>query len=98
LLIPLVHGNLFLICVGFIFGIGHGLLFPALNAMAVRDEPYNVRGKVTGIFTGGIDAGAFCGAFVLGMVGEFFGYSPLFICAGLVVLTGLGLFRLRPEL
>ncbi len=96
LLVPLVSGNLLLICVGFIFGIGHGLLFPAINAMAVRDEPYNVRGKVTGIFTGGIDAGAFCGALVLGMVGEFAGYSLLFICAGLVVLTGLLVFRTRP--
>ena len=53
LLVPLVHGNLLLVTVGFIFGIGHGLLFPALNAMAIRNEPYQVRGKITGIFTGG---------------------------------------------
>ncbi len=96
LLMPFVHGNLLLITVGFIFGIGHGLLFPSLNAMAVRNEPYAVRGKITGIFTGGIDAGAFCGSLILGIIGEFAGYSTLFICAGLVVLTGLGLFRLRP--
>ncbi len=96
LLVPLVTGNLILVMVGFIFGLGHGLLFPALNAMAVRNEPYRVRGKVTGIFTGGIDAGAFCGALLLGMVGELAGYSPLFICAGLVVLSGLLLIRARP--
>ncbi|WP_303721593.1 MFS transporter [Malonomonas rubra] len=96
LLIPLVHGDLLLIAVGFIFGIGHGLLFPALNAMAVRDEPYSIRGKVTGIFTGGIDSGAFLGALILGQVGELAGYTPLFICAGLVVSTGLVLFRVRP--
>ncbi|MCK5912561.1 MAG: MFS transporter, partial [Desulfuromusa sp.] len=69
LLLPLVYGNFLLLSVGFIFGIGHGLLFPALNAMAVRDEPYAVRGKVTGIFTGGIDAGVFCGALILGIIG-----------------------------
>ncbi len=97
LLVPLVHGNIMLVCVGFIFGIGHGLLFPALNAMAVRDEPYSVRGKVTGIFTGGIDAGAFSGALILGVIGEVTGYSSLFIWAGVVVLTGLWLFRLRPK-
>lgn len=96
LLIPLVHGNLLLLLVGFLSGIGHGLLFPALNALTVRDEPYAVRGKLTGIFTGGIDAGAFCGAMILGLVGELGGYPPLFICAGLVVLTGLLLFRARP--
>jgi MFS family permease len=97
LMVPLVNGHLILACVGFVFGIGHGLLFPALNAMAVRDEPYSVRGKVTGIFTGGIDAGAFCGALALGVVGELAGYTPLFLCAGMVVLSGLLLFRARPN-
>ncbi len=64
--------------------------------MAVRNEPYAVRGKITGIFTGGIDTGAFCGSLLLGIIGEFAGYSALFICAGLVVLTGVVVFRLRP--
>ncbi|MFK5926086.1 MAG: MFS transporter [Desulfuromusa sp.] len=96
LLVPLVHGNLLLVIVGFIFGIGHGLLFPALNAMAIRDEAYAVRGKVTGIFTGGIDAGIFCGALILGVIGETAGFTALFICAGLMVLSGLALFRLKP--
>ncbi len=96
LLVPLVHGDLFLLVVGFVFGIGHGLLFPALNAMAVRDEPYAVRGKVTGIFTGGIDAGVFCGALILGMIGEMAGFTALFTCAGLTVLSGLYLLRLKP--
>jgi MFS family permease len=97
LLVPLVHGDLLLLVVGFIFGIGHGLLFPALNAMAVRDEPYAVRGKVTGIFTGGIDAGIFCGALILGTIGDLAGFTVLFICAGLMVLSGLYLFRLKPD-
>ena len=64
--------------------------------MAVRDEPYAVRGKVTGIFTGGIDAGVFCGALILGVIGEMAGFTALFICAGLIVLSGLYLFRLQP--
>ena len=96
LLVPLVTGNLWLLAVGLIFGIGHGLLFPAINAMAVRDEPYHIRGKVTGIFTGGIDAGAFLGAMILGLVGEWAGYSALFICAGLVVISGLLIVRAKP--
>ena len=96
LLVPLVRGDLLLLIVGFIFGIGHGLLFPALNAMAVRDEAYAVRGKITGIFTGGIDAGIFCGALILGSIGNLTGFTTLFICAGLVVLSGLALFQLKP--
>ncbi len=97
LLVPLVHGNVSLLAVGFLYGIGHGLLFPALNAMAIRGEPYAVRGKVTGIFTGGINTGVFCGAFILGIVGENAGSTALFLCAGLTVLSGLYLFRLREQ-
>ncbi len=96
LLVPVIHGTLLLLTVGFIFGIGHGLLFPALNAMAIRDEPYAVRGKVTGIFTGGIDSGAFLGAMILGVIGEIAGFTALFICAGFVVLSGFYLLGLRP--
>ena len=62
----------------------------------VRDEPYAVRGKVTGIFTGGIDSGIFCGAVILGIIGKGAGFTALFICAGLIVLSGLYLFRLKP--
>lgn len=97
LLMPLVSNDFLLVLVGLLFGVGHGLLFPSLNAMAVRNEPYEVRGKITGIFTGGIDSGAFVGALILGGIGEVVGYQVLFSCAGLVVLLGLGLFRLRPQ-
>lgn len=95
LLMPLIHGNLLFLVAGFLFGLGHGLLFPSINAMAVRNEPYAVRGKITGIFTGGIDAGTFSGSLILGMVGEISGYDSLFVCAGLVMLCGLWVFRLR---
>ena len=96
LLVPLVSADLWLMAVGLLFGVGHGLLFPALNAMAIRNEPYQVRGKITGIFTGGIDSGAFCGALILGQIGEMAGYTALFLCAGAVVSGGLLLFRARP--
>ena len=96
LLVPLIHGKVLLLTTGFVFGVGHGLLFPSLNAMAIRDEPYAVRGKVTGIFTGGIDTGSFLGALILGVIGQYAGFTVLFICASLVMLSGFFLFRLRP--
>ncbi len=97
-LVPLVNSGLMLLLVGFLFGIGHGLLFPALNAMAIRDEPYSARGKVTGIFTGGIDSGAFIGAIILGIIGDFAGYTSLFLCAALLLSGGHLLLRfLRPS-
>jgi MFS family permease len=81
---------------GFLSGCGHGLLFPSLNTLAIRNEPSEIRGRVTGIFTGGIDGGAFVGSVVLGYIGEWAGLNALFAVAGGGLLMGLLLFRFRP--
>jgi dipeptide/tripeptide permease len=60
----------------------------------VRGEPAEVRGKITGIFTGSIDAGAFIGSIILGQIGEWAGFPTLFLAAGVALLLGLGVFRL----
>jgi len=80
---------------GALSGIGHGLLFPLLNTMAVREEPAAIRGKATGIFTGGLDTGIFAGSLTLGYIGEWFGLNALFVCAGLSMVTALLFFRFR---
>ena len=49
-----------------------------------------------GAFTGRIDTGVFTGSFMLGYVGEWAGFQALFFAAGLVLLMGVGIHRLRP--
>ena len=94
-LLPFTY-SLTMLCVAGVFsGIGHGLLFPILNTMAVRDEPAAIRGKATGIFTGGIDTGIFAGSLTLGYIGDWFGLNALFVCAGLSMVTALFFFRFR---
>jgi MFS family permease len=78
---------------GFMTGCGHGLLYPALNAYAIRNEPQSVRGKITGAYTGSIDAGAFVGSIMLGYVGELAGFQALFLAAGAAVLCAILVFR-----
>jgi MFS family permease len=95
LLLPFTHSLSFLILTGVCAGIGHGLLFPSLNTMAVRNEAAEIRGKATGIFTGGIDAGAFAGSLILGYIGQWFGLNALFVFAGLAMAAGLFLFGFR---
>ena len=80
-------GDALFILSGLLCGSGHGFLFPSLNALAVRGEPPAVRGKITGIFTGGLDFGVFSGSMILGLVGEAFGYGALFGLAGLALLV-----------
>lgn len=96
LLLPATYGPLLLGLAGAGAGIGHGLLFPTLNTLAVRGEPGEVRGKATGIFTGGIDAGIFAGSLILGYIGEDFGFPALFWAAGGGMAAGLLLFGFRP--
>jgi predicted MFS family arabinose efflux permease len=93
LLLPFTHSQLLLCTAGVISGTGHGLLFPLLNTMAVRNEPMSVRGKATGIFTGGIDTGIFAGSLIFGYIGDWFGLNVLFLCAGLSMASALILFR-----
>jgi len=78
---------------GFMTGCGHGLLYPALNAYVIRGEPCDVRGKITGVYTGSIDAGIFVGSVILGYVGEMEGFQVLFLVAGLAVLCAIFVFR-----
>jgi MFS family permease len=93
LVLILLGENTILALSGFLLGCGHGLLFPCLNALAIRDQPIDIRGKITGVFTGGIDTGAFAGSIVLGYIGEWLGFRALFFAAGLAVLAGLGVYK-----
>jgi MFS family permease len=88
-------GNVILGLSGFISGCGHGFLFPCLNSLAIRNEPVNIRGKINGVFTGGIDAGAFVGSVILGYIGEWAGFPTLFFAAGLALIIGLGIYKIR---
>jgi len=81
-----------LIISGLIAGCGHGFIFPCLSALAIRDEPIHIRGKINGVFTGGVDSGLFFGSIVLGYIGEWFGYRPIFLTTSLMLMTGLGIF------
>lgn len=95
--LPDCDSSALLVISGLLSGTGHGLLFPSLNAMAIRGEAYEVRGKVTGIFTGSIDGGAFVGSLLLGLIGELAGLSTLFLCAGAFMLLALPLLLLRRD-
>jgi len=74
-------------------GCGHGFLYPGLSALALRDEPGAIRGKITGAFTGSIDAGAFVGSITLGFIGQWAGFPTLFLAAGAVLLAAYALYQ-----
>lgn len=87
-----MKGSFLLFFCGFITGCGHGVLYPALNALAIRDEPQEIRGKITGAYTGSIDAGGFVGSILLGYIAESAGFQALFLAAGGALFIGLLIF------
>ncbi len=87
-----VESSWFLIVPGFIAGCGHGFIFPCLNALAIRDEPIQIRGKISGIFTGAMDGGMFMGSIASGYIGEWFGFAPIFVTTFGVLAAGSVLF------
>jgi len=96
LLLVFMKGAVLLFLSGLMTGCGHGWLYPALNANAIRGEPQAIRGKITGAFTGSIDAGALVGSVLLGYVGELAGFQALFLAAGAAVLCAIFIFRREP--
>ena len=87
-----VNGSPMLMFAGFITGAGHGFLFPCLNALAIRNEPAQIRGKISGIFTGSIDGGNLIGSLLMGYIGEWFGFKMIFITTSLLLLIGMIIF------
>ena len=80
---------------GFITGCGHGLLFPCLNVLALRNEAPDIRGKINGIYTGGIDGGVFLGSVFLGFIGDLAGYPAIFLLAGSSLMAGLVIYQIK---
>jgi MFS family permease len=97
LILMFLGGNAILVLSGLISGCGHGFLFPCLNSLAIRNEPIDTRGKITGVFTGGIDAGAFVGSIILGYIGQWAGFQALFFAAGLTLFIGFGVQRFQAK-
>ncbi len=95
LILMLLGGNSILALSGLMSGCGHGFLFPCLNSVAIRNEPIDIRGKIIGVFTGGIDAGAFVGSIILGYIGQWAGFQALFFAAGLTLFIGFGVQRFQ---
>jgi MFS family permease len=95
LILMFLGGNMILVLSGLMSGCGHGFLFPCLNSLAIRNEPIDTRGKINGVFTGGIDAGAFVGSVILGYIGQWAGFRALFFAAGLTLIIGIGIRRFQ---
>jgi MFS family permease len=70
-------------CMGGLYGMAHGLFFPAINAIAITAVRPHERGRMVAIFTGAFALGLAGGSTLLGGVAELAGYGAVFAIAGI---------------
>lgn len=85
---------------GILYGLGMGLIQPALAALVVSLCPQNRRGVANATFFSTMDLGVAVGAILLGIIAETSGYASIFmVCAGCIVLSGMAYwFFLRRQI
>jgi len=79
---------------GFCAGMGYGIIYPALQQLALERLPEFARGRGLSLVTASIDLGSTAGALVAGLVASALGYSWMFWVMGLAVGITAGLFSL----
>ncbi len=89
-----------LFAVGAMMGLGHGIAYPALTALAIGRADASTRGMVVSIIHGAFNGGHAFFAYALGWAAAQWDYGVAFWAAGAITLAGalvLGLAR-RPNI
>ncbi|ALC85279.1 hypothetical protein AM499_05205 [Bacillus sp. FJAT-22090] len=82
----------------FLISLGLGSIQPSLQALVIDAVPSERRGAAIATYLMSVDLGIAGGAFVLGTIANYIGYSGMFLSSSLFVFVGLlvyGLYQLR---
>jgi MFS family permease len=85
-----------LVATGIACGLGHGTLFPVLNALAITRAPVRLQGTVVSLHTAALDLGAVVGTPLCGFLAEWAGWRVMFGTMGAACLAGVLLMALDP--
>ena len=86
-----------LFVVGACLGLAHGLLYPAINALAVEGVPRARRGAVMSYFFGCFNTGFALWVLGLGVVAKSYGYPVVFLATGLLVWCSIAFLPKKPQ-
>jgi MFS family permease len=86
-----------IVAIGAVFGMGHGMLYPTMNAwVADWSTPRNI-GRTQSLFSGSYSLGVSSCAFFFGTLVETRGYSTMFLVASSITVVGLLVFLAGPR-
>jgi MFS family permease len=86
--IGFASGTSGLILAGVLFGLGHGLFYPAIYALVIDLTPEADRGKAVSICSVAFTFGGMLGVFIYGVIAEAGGFRLMFDIAGSVCVVG----------
>ncbi len=96
-MLSIVRSMPLVVAIGAVFGCGHGMLYPTMNAwIADWSSPKNI-GRTQSLFSGSYSLGISGCAFLFGTVVERFGYSAMFSLASAISIVGLAVFLTGPR-
>jgi MFS family permease len=84
-LLYLSRDNWLLSLSGFVWGLGTGVLYPHLSALAVEGIPTNEKGMVLSLFTAFVDMGFALGPIIFGGMSHILGVRTAYIPLALIV-------------
>ncbi|MDR4944987.1 MFS transporter [Neobacillus cucumis] len=76
----------------FSYGLGFGMVQPALQAWSIEKVPMNRRGMATATFYSFFDLGVGIGAMVFGQISHLFGYSTIYRTAAVSIAISMLLY------
>jgi predicted MFS family arabinose efflux permease len=84
-----------LFAIGAMMGLGHGIAYPAVTALAIERANASSRGMVVSIIHGAFNGGHAFFAYALGLIAASWSYNVAFWTAGAVTLSGALLLGLK---
>ena len=85
------------VAIGAIFGFGHGMLYPTMNAWVADWSSAKNIGRTQSLFSGSYSLGISGCAFFFGTVVERHGYAAMFALASAISVVGLAVFMTGPK-
>ncbi|MEM7008885.1 MAG: MFS transporter, partial [Thermodesulfobacteriota bacterium] len=79
---------------GVLFGLGHGLFYPAIYALVIDLSSEAERGKAISICSVSFTFGGMIGVLIYGFVAEYWGFEEMFIILGIMSAIGFLIFSL----
>ena len=72
-----------------IYGIGYGMVQPALNALVISFAPVDRRGAANATFLCAMDMGGILGAVIWGIVAQVFGFEYMYSASAILIILSI---------